>query len=104
MRNIRAREREKIIMDEHHIAPQYRPPLPSEQGEEEREQELGKGLGEQEIRRLKKTPPDLRGLSEQEIRRLKNTPPLRVFFIVVGLALLLLLIVGILGVSVFHFW
>jgi hypothetical protein len=86
MRNIREREREKIIMHEHYIPPQYRPPLPSEQGEEEREQELGKGLG------------------EQEIRRLKNTPPLRVFFIVVGLALLLLLIVGILGVSVFHFW
>jgi|SRR5258705_9896980 hypothetical protein len=41
---------------------------------------------------------------EQEEERLKNTTPLRVLYIVVGMALLLLLIVGILGANVFHFW
>jgi hypothetical protein len=44
------------------------------------------------------------GPQEQEISRLKNTTPQRVFYIVVGMALLLLLIVGILGANVFHFW
>ena len=41
---------------------------------------------------------------EQELSRLTNTTPQRVFWIVVGMALLLLLIVNILGAYVFHFW
>ncbi len=44
------------------------------------------------------------GPQEQEISRLKNTTPQRVFYIVVGMTLLLVLIVGILGANVFHFW
>jgi CHASE3 domain sensor protein len=43
------------------------------------------------------------GIEEQEISRLKNTTSQRVFYIVVGIVLLLLLIVGILGANVFHF-
>ena len=44
------------------------------------------------------------GLGEQELSRLKNPTPRRVFSIVVASALLLLLIVGILGANAFHFW
>ena len=72
----------------------FRPQLPGEYDLEQREQE-----SEQESERL--------GISEQELSRLKNTLPLRVFrvfYIVVGMALLLLLIVGLLGANVFHFW
>jgi CHASE3 domain sensor protein len=43
------------------------------------------------------------GIEEQEISRLRNTTAQRVFYIVVGIVLLLLLIVGILGANVFHF-
>jgi len=67
---------------------EFRPPLPSENDLERQEQEL----------------EEQSGLQEQEISRLKNTTPQRVFYIVVGMALLLLLIVGILGANVFHFW
>ena len=41
---------------------------------------------------------------EQEISRLMSTTPQRVFYIIVGSVFLLLLIVGILGANVFHFW
>jgi hypothetical protein len=43
------------------------------------------------------------GIEEQEIRGLKNTTAQRAFYIVVGVVLLLLLIVGILGANMFHF-
>lgn len=43
------------------------------------------------------------GIEEQEISRLKNTTAQRVFYLVIGFVLLLLLIVGILGANVFHF-
>ncbi len=62
--------------------------IPSENDLERRERERMEQLGPQ----------------EQEISRLKNTTPQRVFYIAVGIALLLLLIVGILGANVFHFW
>jgi hypothetical protein len=42
-------------------------------------------------------------LEEQKIKRDFNTP-IPVLYIVVASALLLLLIVGILGANVFHFW
>lgn len=43
--------------------------------------------------------------AQQEIRRDANAPiAVRVFYIVVASVLLLLLIVGILGANVFHFW
>lgn len=47
------------------------------------------------------------GLSEQELRRLKTTTAQRVFrvlYTAFGVALLLLLILGILGANVFHWW
>ena len=68
-----------------------------ERREERREKERGEGLSEWEL-------SENSAVSEQELSRLKNTTPLRVFYIVVGIALLLLLIVGILGANVFHFW
>ena len=43
------------------------------------------------------------GIEEQEISRLKNTTAQRVFYLVIGIVLLLLLIVDILGANVFHF-
>jgi hypothetical protein len=64
-------------------------------GWEKREQELGEGLSEWELR-------EHSGLSDQELSRLKNTTPQRVFWIVVGSALLLLLIVVIVGANMFH--
>jgi len=79
MRNMREREREKIMF--------YKPQLPSESDLERRERERMES-----------------GSQEQEISRLKSTTPQRVFYIVVGIALLLLLIVGILGANVFHFF
>ena len=42
------------------------------------------------------------GVSDQEISRLKNTTAQRVFWIVVGIALLLFLMVMIVGANVFH--
>ena len=68
-----------------------------ESGFERREQELGEGLSEWEL-------SENSGVSEQELSRLKTTTPQRVLYIVVGIALLVLLIVGILGANVFHFW
>ena len=67
--------------------------------QERRKRELGEGLSGWEL-------SEHSGLtdSEQELSRLKTTTPLRVLYIVVGMALLLLLIVGILGANVFHFW
>ena len=44
------------------------------------------------------------GVSEQELSRLNNTTAQRVFWIVVGSAILLSLIVYNLGAYVFHFW
>ena len=66
-----------------------------ESGFERREQELGEGLSEWEL-------SENSGVSEQELSRLKNTTPQRVFYIVVGMALLLFIIVLILGANVFH--
>ena len=57
--------------------------------EQEKEQELSK-LSEQTE------------LSEQELSRLKTTTAQRVFWIVVGIALLLFLMVMIVGANVFH--
>jgi hypothetical protein len=68
-----------------------------ERREERREQERGEGLSEWEL-------SENSGVSEQELSRLKTTTPQRVFYLVVGIALLVLLIVGILGANVFHFW
>lgn len=68
----------------------FRPQLPGENDLERRE-----------LERMKSGP------QEQEISQLKNTTPLRVFrvfYIVIGIALLLFLIVGLLGANVFHFW
>lgn len=62
---------------------------------EKREDELGEGLSEWEL-------SENSGVSEQELSRLKNTTAQRVFWIVVGIALLLFLIVMIVGVNVFH--
>jgi hypothetical protein len=95
MRNIREREREKIIMFE------FRPPPPEqglgdwEQERVRREQKLGEGLSEWEL-------SENSALSEQEISRLKNTIP--VFYIVASIAVVVFLIVVILGYNVFHFW
>ena len=44
------------------------------------------------------------GLSEPELKRLKSTTSQRLLYLVVGIAFLLLLLVGILGANVFHFW
>ncbi len=41
--------------------------------------------------------------TDQEISQLKITTAQRVFYVVVGIVLLLVLIVGILGANVFHF-
>ena len=62
---------------------------------ERREQERGEGLSEWEL-------SENSGVSEQELSRLKNTTAQRVFWIVVGIALLLVLIVVIVGANVFH--
>ncbi|GEM_PF-6078493 len=62
---------------------------------QKREEELGEGLSEWEL-------SENSGVSEQELSRLKNTTAQRVFWIVVGIALLLFLIVMIVGVNVFH--
>jgi hypothetical protein len=67
---------------------EFRPPLQSEQ----------------DLERLERERREQSGPQEQEIDRLKNTTAQRVFYIVVGIALLLFLIVGILGANVFHFW
>lgn len=63
--------------------------------EEKRVDELGEGLSEWEL-------SEHSGVSDQEISRLKNTTAQRVFWIVVGIALLLFLIVMIVGANVFH--
>jgi hypothetical protein len=90
MRNIHEREREKIMIGGFHGGGGgYHE---SEGEEREREQ-----LSEWELSEHSE-------LSEQELSRLKHTTPQRVFYIVVGIALLLLLIVDILGAFVFHFW
>jgi hypothetical protein len=79
MRNIREREREKRMMG--HGRDYFEDFLEPEK--EKREQER----------------------REQELIRDTNAPlALRVFYIVVASVLLLLLIVGILGANVFHFW
>lgn len=67
---------------------EIKPPLPGRNDLERQEQERNK----------------LSGLQEQEIKQLKNTAAQRVFYRVVGIVLLLLLIMGILGANVFHFW
>ena len=59
---------------------------------------------EQDLERLERERMEKSGPQEQEINRLKNTTTQRVLYIVVGIALLLFLIVGILGANVFHFW
>ena len=64
-----------------------RPPLPNQNDLERQEQQ-----------RMRQS-----GIEEQEISRLKNTTTQRVFYIVVGIVLLILLIVGIVGANVFHF-
>ena len=74
MRNIHDREREKIIM--------YRPELPFNPMDPERE------LRESE-------------LEEQKIKRDFNTP-IPVLYLVASIAVVLIIIVGILGVNVFH--
>ena len=73
---------------------------------EKREDELGEGLSEWEHseypglseQELSENP----GLNEQELSRLRTTTAQRVFWIVVGIALLLFLIVMIVGANVFH--
>jgi hypothetical protein len=82
MSNVHEREREKIVNFE------FRPPLPSENDLERQDRE-----------RIEHSGPQ-----EDEINRLKSTTPQRVLYIVIGSVLLLLLIVGILGANVFHFW
>lgn len=62
-----------------------------------REDELGEGLSEWELSEHSE-------LSEQELSRSKSTTPQRVFYRVIASALLLLLIVGILGANVFHWF
>ena len=62
---------------------------------QKREEELGEGPSEWEL-------SEHSGVSDQEISRLKNTTALRVFWIVVGIALLLFLIVMIVGANMFH--
>jgi hypothetical protein len=83
MRNMHAWEREKIVM-----YGKFRPPLPSEND-----------LERQDWERMEHLRPQ-----EDEISQLKSTTPQRVFYIIIGSVLLLLLIVGILGANVFHFW
>jgi hypothetical protein len=83
IRNIHARERETIMMGG----------FSRGSGEPEwyiKEQEKEQELSEQT------------GVNEQELSRLKTTTAQRVFWTVVGVALLLLLIVFIVGVNVFH--
>jgi hypothetical protein len=89
MRNFHAREREKIMMGGFHSGSYQEPE------EEKRVDELGEGLSEWEL-------SEHSGVSDQEISRLKNTTAQRVFWIVVGIALLLFLIVMIVGANVFH--
>jgi hypothetical protein len=89
MRNFHAREREKIMMGG------FRSGSYQEPEEEKRVDELGEGLSEWEL-------SEHSGVSDQEISRLKNTTAQRVFWIVVGIALLLFLIVMIVGANVFH--
>jgi CHASE3 domain sensor protein len=67
---------------------EFRPPLQSEQ----------------DLERIERERMEQSGPQEQEINRLKNTTAQSVLYIVVGIALLLFLIVGILGANVFHFW
>jgi hypothetical protein len=76
MRNIHVREREKTIM--------YRPELPFNPMDPERELRASE-------------------LEEQKIKRDFNTP-IPVLYIVASIAVVLILIVAILGASVFHFW
>ena len=89
MRNFHAREREKIMMGGFHSGSYQEPE------EEKRVDELGEGLSEWEL-------SEHSGVSDQEISRLKNTTAQRVFWIVVGIALLVFLIVMIVGANVFH--
>jgi hypothetical protein len=89
MGNFHAREREKIMMGGFHSGSYQEPE------EEKRVDELGEGLSEWEL-------SEHSGVSDQEISRLKNTTAQRVFWIVVGIALLLFLIVMIVGANVFH--
>jgi hypothetical protein len=93
MSNIHEREREKIMMGGFQRGGSYHEPEWYIK-EKEKEQELSK-LSEQT------------GLSEQELIRLKTTTAQRVFrvlYTAFGVALLLLLILGILGANVFHWW
>lgn len=82
MRNIPEQEREKIMMGGGFRGD------PEEQREQEKVQELSEQTG----------------LSEQELIRLKTTTPQRVFYIVVGIVLLLSFIMYNLGANVFHWW
>jgi cytoskeletal protein RodZ len=84
MRNIHEREREKIMMGGFQSGRSY------ESEVNKREEELSEKRNEHS------------GVSDQEISRLKNTTAQRVFWIVVGIVLLLLLIVMIVGTNVFH--
>ncbi len=58
---------------------------------------------EQELQLIERKHTKQSGPQEQEINNLKNTTAQRMFYLVVGIILLLLLIVGILGANVFHF-
>ncbi len=58
---------------------------------------------EQELEIIERKHMKQSNAQDQEISRLKNTTAQRVFYLVVGILLLLLLIVGILGANVFHF-
>jgi hypothetical protein len=83
-------EREKIMMGGFHGGGMGG--LPGGAGGSDKEQEELSELSENT------------GLSEKELIRLKTTTAQRVFWIVVGSAILLSLIVYNLGAYVFHFW
>lgn len=97
MSNIHEREREKIIM--------YGEPQPyweqsKEVGKEAtREHVLGEGLNEWEL-------SEHSGLTseEQELSRLNHIAPQSVFYIVAMIIVFVLVIVGLVLLSVFHFW
>jgi len=59
---------------------------------------------ENDLERIEQERMEQSGPQEQEITQLKNSASQREFYIILAIALLLLLIVGILGANVFHFW
>jgi hypothetical protein len=84
MRNIREREREQIMMGGFQSGGSYHEPEWY--------------IKEQELSEVSERT----GVSEQELSRLKNTTAQRVFWIVVGIAVILFLIVMVVGANVFH--